>query len=99
MVVRYEVQAEDTGDGGAGGHPGGDIGSRPMAVPLVGEHFAVKLAVQSIGTLSGSIESHRIDNMIGSELREWMFKEYMVEISFQQLLSPTLAIDKVAKTT
>ncbi|EHK21941.1 uncharacterized protein TRIVIDRAFT_222611 [Trichoderma virens Gv29-8] len=29
-----------------------------------------------------------IDSMIGAELRNWIFKEYMIDVPFQQLLGP-----------
>ncbi len=78
-------------------------GSPEERVTLVSEHFATKLgrmlmlADDTVDPLSGSIESYGIDSMIGAELRNWIFKEYRVDIPFQQLLSPTLTIDKFAK--
>ena len=44
----------------------------------------------------GSIASYGIDSMIGAELRNWIFKEYGMDVPFQQLLEPTLTIAKFA---
>ncbi|CAH0024877.1 unnamed protein product [Clonostachys rhizophaga] len=46
---------------------------------------------------SGSIASYGIDSMIGAELRNWLFKEFALEIPFQQLLGPTLTAIKLAR--
>ncbi|CAH0052312.1 unnamed protein product [Clonostachys solani] len=46
---------------------------------------------------SGSIASYGIDSMIGAELRNWLFKEFALEIPFQQLLGPTLTTIKLAR--
>jgi hypothetical protein len=43
-----------------------------------------------------SIASYGIDSGIGAELRNWIFKEYRIDIPFQQLLAPTLTIAKFA---
>lgn len=44
----------------------------------------------------GSITSYGIDSMIGAELRTWIFKEFAVDIPFQQLLGATFTIFKFA---
>ncbi|KAH7309684.1 fatty acid synthase [Stachybotrys elegans] len=46
---------------------------------------------------AGSIASYGIDSMIGAELRNWLFKEFAIEIPFQQLLGPTLTAIKLAR--
>lgn len=43
-----------------------------------------------------SIASYGLDSMIGAELRNWIFREFQVEVPFQQLLGPTLTITKFA---
>ncbi|KAI0476274.1 hypothetical protein GGR56DRAFT_641949 [Xylariaceae sp. FL0804] len=43
-----------------------------------------------------SISDYGIDSMIGAELRNWIFKEYRMDVPFQQLLGPALTIAKFA---
>ncbi len=72
------------------------------AVELVSEHFTNKLArlllveLDRFGDPSVPIASYGLDSMIGAELRNWIFKEYALDIPFQQLLGPTLTISKFA---
>ncbi len=72
------------------------------AVSAVNEQFADKLArmlmlnPEDIDPEVGSIASYGIDSMIGAELRNWIFKEYRMDVPFQQLLGPTLTITKFA---
>ena len=41
-----------------------------------------------------SIGDHGLDSMIGAEFRNWVFKEFGMDVPFQQLLAPTLTIAK-----
>lgn len=41
-----------------------------------------------------SIGDHGLDSMIGAEFRNWVFKEFAMDVPFQQLLAPTLTITK-----
>ncbi|PHH77422.1 hypothetical protein CDD82_3505 [Ophiocordyceps australis] len=72
------------------------------AVTAVNEHFVDKLArmlmldPEDVNPEAGSIASYGIDSMIGAELRNWIFKEYRMDVPFQQLLGPTLTIAKFA---
>jgi hypothetical protein len=72
------------------------------AVWVVTEHFIEKLARmlllprEEFDPQVKSIASYGIDSMIGAELRNWIFKEYRIDIPFQQLLAPTLTISKFA---
>ncbi|RYP02773.1 hypothetical protein DL765_010690 [Monosporascus sp. GIB2] len=72
------------------------------AVTAVNEHFVDKLArmlmfnPDDIEPEIGSIASYGIDSMIGAELRNWIFKEYRMDVPFQQLLGPSLIIAKFA---
>lgn len=72
------------------------------AVGLVTEHFTEKLARmlllsrEEFDPETKSIASYGIDSMIGADLRNWIFKEYRIDIPFQQLLAPTLTITKFA---
>lgn len=73
------------------------------AVSAVIAHFIEKLSGMLIQDLSvfdganGSIASYGIDSMIGAELRNWIFKEYKLDIPFQRLLAPTLTIERFAR--
>lgn len=72
------------------------------AVAAVREHFTEKLARMLLIPEDAfephvrSIASYGLDSMIGAELRNWIFKEYRIDIPFQQLLAPTLTITKFA---
>ncbi|KAL2831374.1 KR domain-containing protein [Aspergillus cavernicola] len=76
--------------------------SLTVAVAAVVEHFIEKLTrmlllpLEAFDPLANSIASYGIDSMIGSELRNWIFKEYRIDIPFQQLLAETLTISKFA---
>ena len=73
------------------------------ALATLTRHFIGKLArllllaEDEVDPLSGSIASYGIDSMIGAELRNAIFKDYRMDIPFQQLLAPTLTIDKFAR--
>ncbi|RYO86469.1 hypothetical protein DL762_004751 [Monosporascus cannonballus] len=77
-------------------------GSLAEAVTAVNEQFVDKLArmlmlnPDDIEPEIGSIASYGIDSMIGAELRNWIFKEYRMDVPFQQLLGPSLTIAKFA---
>ncbi|ORY69611.1 putative polyketide synthase [Pseudomassariella vexata] len=72
------------------------------AVALLTEHFISKLSRMLLLSPdefepdARSIADYGIDSMIGAELRNWIFKEYMMDIPFQQLLAATLTITKFA---
>lgn len=72
------------------------------AVEAVTTHFIAKLARMVLldetdfEAHGRSIASYGIDSMVGAELRKWIFKEYKLDIPFQQLLSATLTIHKFA---
>lgn len=77
-------------------------GSSAEAVAMISEHFSNKLSRLLLVDLdkfedpSVSIASYGLDSMIGAELRNWIYKEYALDIPFQQLLGPTLTIGKFA---
>ena len=77
-------------------------GSVAGAISAVNEHFVDKLArmlmlnTEDVNPEVGSIASYGIDSMIGAELRNWIFKEYRMDVPFQQLLGPSLTIAKFA---
>lgn len=39
-----------------------------------------------------SIANYGLDSMIGADLRNWLFKQFSMEMSFQQLLAPKMTI-------
>lgn len=47
---------------------------------------------------SGSIASYGLDSMIGAELRNWLFKEFGLDMSFQHLLAATLTFKGLSIT-
>ncbi|KAH8195328.1 hypothetical protein TruAng_010496 [Truncatella angustata] len=106
VVNDINSSADESSAGGAGGQCILDAikkaASPAEAISAVNEHFIEKLArmlmlsVEDVDPESGSIASYGIDSMIGAELRNWIFKEYRMDVPFQQLLGPTLTISKFA---
>ncbi len=106
VVVAMDA-ARQSGDAADGGSQGILAAVRAAESPaaaaaLVVEHFIEKLARMLLlardefDAQARSIASYGIDSMIGAELRNWIFKEYRIDIPFQQLLAPTLTIAKFA---
>ncbi|KAJ5765399.1 polyketide synthase [Penicillium odoratum] len=68
----------------------------------VGQHVMKKLAGMLLISLENfeydgnSIASYGIDSMIGAELRNWLFKQYTLDIAFQELLAPKMSIKTLA---
>ncbi|KAI1503395.1 KR domain-containing protein [Biscogniauxia marginata] len=103
----HAIQSSKESGGGAGGQSVlamiKGAATPAVAGAIAAEHFAEKLARMlllprdEVDPDSGSIASYGIDSMIGAELRNWIFKEYRFDIPFQQLLAPTLTINKFAK--
>jgi hypothetical protein len=54
------------------------------------------ISVEDIRASRGSIASVGLDSMIGSEFRNWIFRELGVEIPFQKLLASKLTVSKLA---
>ncbi|KAK0726009.1 KR domain-containing protein [Lasiosphaeris hirsuta] len=107
MVHDMESSADD-GAGSAGGAQSilatvKAAASPAEAINAVNEHFIGKLArmlmlsPDDFDPDAKSIADYGIDSMIGAELRNWIFKEYRIDIPFQQLLAPSLTIGKFAK--
>lgn len=71
-------------------------GGPDAAVRIIADHIMKKCSsillvrLEDLEFDSGSIASHGLDSMIGVELRNWLFKEFSLEISLQNLLSATL---------
>ncbi|KAK8029899.1 polyketide synthase [Apiospora rasikravindrae] len=106
VVHDINTSADGTGAGEAGGQSIlvaiKSATSRAEAISVINRHFVEKLARMLMLSLDdvdpevGSIASYGIDSMIGAELRNWIFKEYRMDVPFQQLLGPTLTICKFA---
>ncbi|GLA55100.1 type I Iterative Polyketide synthase (PKS) [Aspergillus niger] len=76
--------------------------SSAEAVALICQHFIDKLSRMlmldpaDVDAEVGSVASYGIDSMVGAELRNWIFKEFAMDMPFQQLLAPSLTISKFA---
>ena len=55
-------------------------------------------AVEDFEFRGKSIAAYGLDSMIGAELRNWLFKEFGLDIGFQMLLAPTLTFEALSKT-
>ncbi|EMR63202.1 putative polyketide protein [Eutypa lata UCREL1] len=53
---------------------------------------------ESIQLTQKSVASHGLDSMIGAEFRNWIFREFKVNIPFQQLLAGSLTVSELAET-
>ncbi|EED18128.1 polyketide synthase, putative [Talaromyces stipitatus ATCC 10500] len=79
------------------------LSSPAEAEAAIGAHFTDKLSRMLLIDLdefepdTRSIGDYGLDSMIGSTLRNWIFKEYELDIPFQQLVAPSLTITKFAK--
>lgn len=45
-----------------------------------------------------SVADYGLDSMIGAELRNWLFKEFAMDITFQHLLAPRMTIKALSTT-
>lgn len=72
------------------------------AVAVVVDALAQRLArllmidLAGIEAEVGSVASYGLDSMIGTELRNWLFREFAVDVPFQQLLGAKLTVAKLA---
>lgn len=105
--VRAAVEsvAEDSLAGGSGGDS--DLASALRAaraegvdavVQAIGAAVMDKLSRMLLVSLEqfefdgGSVASYGIDSMIGAELRNWLFKQFGLDLSFQLLLASTMTV-------
>jgi hypothetical protein len=67
---------------------------------LLGQRLGRLLMIEaeSISSTDKSIASYELDSMIGAEFRNWIFREFKVNLPFQQLLAGSLTITQLAKT-
>ena len=70
------------------------------AVQAASDYFVEKLSRLLLVPLDEfepdvkAIADYGLDSMIGAELRNWIFKEFALDMPFQQLLAPSLTITK-----
>ena len=108
-TVLYSIQSSSNAGTGAGGGSDASIlasiramGSPAKAVESAKEHVTTKLSrlflidIANFEDPTVPIASYGLDSMIGAELRNCIFKEYALDIPFQQLLGATLTIGKFA---
>ncbi|KAI1483084.1 ketoacyl-synt-domain-containing protein [Daldinia eschscholtzii] len=73
------------------------------AVEAVTAHVTQRLArllmidMGRIETTERSVAEYGLDSMIGAEFRNWIFREFGVDVPFQQLLASTLTLSKLAQ--
>ncbi|KAI2618912.1 KR domain-containing protein [Hypoxylon sp. NC1633] len=110
LAMTMEEQAKDVGDGMPSYTASEDIvakirhaQSMEKAVEAVTTYMARRLArtmmieEDQVQTTQKSVSNHGLDSMIGAEFRSWIFREFGVDIPFQQLLSGTLTLHKLAE--
>lgn len=110
--VRRAVERElERAGGGGGGAASGGFGAAleaaaaegpDAAVGLIAGHVVrraagtLMLPVESFELEGPSVASYGLDSMIGAELRTWLFREFTLDIPFQQLLAPSLTFKGLA---
>ncbi|KAF2811308.1 putative polyketide synthase [Mytilinidion resinicola] len=104
------IAIDEAGAGAKSSGSGGDIKSvvkeakanGANVIEVLGEYITKKLSsilmvpTENFDYDTTSIADAGIDSMIGAELRNWLFKQFVLEISFHNLLAPTLTIKKLA---
>ena len=106
-AIRQSINSSDSSENGGSGftilkaiH---EADTLQEAINLVAEHFTTKLArllllePDVFEPEVRPIADYGLDSMIGAELRNWIFKEYALDIPFQQLNGPGLTIVKFAE--
>lgn len=77
-------------------------GGADAAVDVVCDHIMQRCAgillrnVDEFAADGASIASYGLDSMIGSQLRNWLFREFSLDVPFQDLLAPKLSFRKLA---
>ena len=76
--------------------------SPEIAVDAIAQHIMTRCsrilmtAVEDFEIEGPSVADYGLDSMIGAELRNWLFKEFGLDIPFQQLLASTLTFKALA---
>lgn len=77
--------------------------SREEALTAIAQYVAQKVSdillkdAEDFELNGPSIASYGLDSMIGAEMRNWLFKEFGLDFSFQKLLSPSLTFVGLAE--
>lgn len=77
-------------------------GGADAAVDVVCDHIMQRCAgillrnVDEFAADGPSIASYGLDSMIGSQLRNWLFREFGLDVPFQHLLAPKLSFRNLA---
>jgi hypothetical protein len=78
-------------------------GNREQAVADVAAYLSRRLGrvlmieEDAIDMTQKSVASHGLDSMIGAEFRNWIFREFKIDLPFQQLLAGSLTILELAQ--
>ncbi|RYP74755.1 hypothetical protein DL771_002819 [Monosporascus sp. 5C6A] len=78
--------------------------SKEQAVDAVASYITRRLArllmieEESIQPTKKSVASHGLDSMIGAEFRNWIYREFKVDVPFQKLLAGSGSVSELAKT-
>ncbi|KAH7308948.1 KR domain-containing protein [Stachybotrys elegans] len=83
--VATVTAGQAVGSGSGGGSGGGGA-----------EEVRTALARADGKEEAASVASHGLDSMIGAEFRNWIFREFQVNVPFQQLLAGSLTIAQLA---
>ncbi|TQV96355.1 polyketide synthase [Cordyceps javanica] len=77
----------------------GSAAAVQMAAGYIAKRVSIilMLSVDDIDLDGPSIASYGLDSMVGSEMRNWLFKNFGLDYPFQQLLAPTLTFTKLAR--
>lgn len=79
-------------------------GGTEALLQTLGLHVAKKLSTMLMMSLDEfeldgrSVADFGLDSMIGAELRNWLFREFAMDMSFQHLLAPKMTIKVLAET-
>ena len=112
ITLRAAVDAAKSSSSGRG-RSGGDFDgvlkdalavSVEKAIEVIAQHIVKRCSsilltpVEDFELDDRSVASYGLDSMIGAELRNWLFKEFGLDIGFQQLLAPSLTLRLLATT-
>lgn len=111
FALDKENHLDSNNGSGKGGHSKGpDImtrvrqaSSRELAVDELAAYIGKRLAtllmidIEVLQSSNKSIAGHGLDSMIGVELRNWLYREFGVELPFQQLLASSLTVEGLAE--
>lgn len=104
-IARANGSGQEGGESNFSGQLKAAIAEGPeVVVKTIASHVMERCArilmleVEDFSFDEASISSYGLDSMIGAELRNWLFKEFGLDISFQHLLAPTMNFKKLATT-